>query len=81
MLSTNNNQAKLQESRALFILKGLWKKFWQQKPLHRAVTFMVMLLTILWMFIFYSSFIIWQVFSFVMTKVLLFSLEWYLKKG
>ncbi|MGD9591982.1 MAG: hypothetical protein AB7V32_05635 [Candidatus Berkiella sp.] len=80
MLSTNSDQAKQQESRALIILKGLWKKFWQQKPLHRLITFLVMLLTILWMVIFYSSFIIWQIFCFVMTKIVLWGLEWYVKE-
>ncbi len=80
MLTKTNTQVKQQENRALIILKGLWKKFWQQKPLNRLITVMVMLITILWMVIFYSSFILWQLFMFVMTKIILFGLEWYVKE-
>jgi hypothetical protein len=38
------------------------------------------LLTIFWIVVFYSSFVIWQVFTFVMTKVVLHGIQWYLER-
>ncbi|MBS0286381.1 MAG: hypothetical protein JSR17_03745 [Proteobacteria bacterium] len=80
-LTTKSTDVKQQESRAWTVLKLLWKKFWRQSFFGRLITVFLMLFTIVWMLIFYSSFIIWQIFCFVMTKVLLFLLEWYLKRG
>ncbi len=80
MLESNNSNINQQEHRAFTILKLLWKKFWKQTLMNRIITVLVMLLTIMWMFVFYSSFILWQIFTFVMTKVLLFLIEWYLKR-
>jgi hypothetical protein len=68
------------QSQPLVILKLLWKKFLKQTPWQRVITLGVILLTIFWMLVFYSSFVIWQVFSFVMTKIVLHGIQWYLQR-
>ena len=79
MLSNYQGEIPTQ-SQPLVILKLLWKKFLKQSPGQRIITLAVILLTLFWMVVFYSSFIIWQVFVFVMTKIVLHSIQWYLQR-
>lgn len=67
--------------RAMILLNQLWGKFKIQSLRYQVVTLLVMVMTVFWLVIFYSSFIIWQLFTFVMTKVLLRVLEWYLARS
>ena len=80
MTTSNEDKIEQKKLRAFKILKLLWKKFWRQKLLHRLITVFVMLLTLLWILIFYSSWIIWKIFGFVMIKVFLLFIEWYSKE-
>lgn len=69
------------ENQALVILKLLWEKFLKQKLSHKIITLFFMLATLLWIAIFYTSFFLWKLFSFVMIKVFLRIITWYLKKS
>ncbi len=78
MISNAQNNEKVTEHRALVTLKLLWKKFNKQTPKNRVITLLVILITIAWIGLFYLSYVLWQVFSFVMTKIILWAIEWYL---
>ncbi|MBS0290013.1 MAG: hypothetical protein JSS07_08290 [Proteobacteria bacterium] len=69
-----------QPPNGLQILKRLWKRFWEQSIVFKLITIVVILLTLLWMVIFYSSFLIWKIFSYIALKPMLYFIEWYLDK-
>jgi len=67
-------------NRGLGIIKLLWARFLKQPWQYKLITFVLLIIASAWMVVFYSSFLIWQLFTFVMTKPLLWVIEWYLKK-
>lgn len=80
MQNDNVMPPKVADSRAVVVLKLLWKKFLKQKFLHQVITLLFIIITIVWIVVFYSSFLIWKIFSFLMTNVVLRIVEWYLKR-
>lgn len=64
----------------LEIIKLLWERFLKQRWQYKVLTLSLLLIVIMWMVIFYSSFLIWQLFSMLLTKPLLRFIEWYLRK-
>lgn len=76
----NPNNETFNQNRGLTILKMLWKRFLLQSFVFKIITLAVILLTFFWMAIFYSSFLIWKIFSIIATKPLLIIIEWYLRK-
>jgi hypothetical protein len=67
-------------SRTITILKLLFEKFKRQTLAHQAITFFVIILGAIGLLLFYSSFLIWQALSYLMTHGILRTLEWYLKR-
>ncbi len=67
-------------SKAVNILKLLWKRFNRQTLANKFITLLVMMVTSLVLILFYSSFVMWQIFSFIIAKGILGALEWYLIK-
>jgi len=67
-------------SKGLQIAKLLWQRFLKQPWQYKVFTLILLMVVLAWMIIFYSSFLIWQLFTFVMTKPLLHLIEWYLRK-
>ena len=68
------------QNRGLTILKLLWQRFLIQSWQYKIITVVVIALTLVWMIIFYSSYLIFKIISLVITKPLLYSVEWYLLK-
>ncbi len=66
--------------RGVEIIKLLWERFLKQPWQYKVVTLSLLLIATMWMVIFYSSFLIWQLVSMLLTKPLLRFIEWYLKK-
>ncbi|MBN9286422.1 MAG: hypothetical protein BGO43_06945 [Gammaproteobacteria bacterium 39-13] len=75
-----NETALAHDARAVVVLKLLWKKFLKQRFSHQIITFVFIMIMLIWIIVFYSSFLIWKIFSFFMTKVVLRIVEWYLKR-
>lgn len=69
---------KNDSERAQYILQALWQRFSQQPVVSRLLTLLVILCTLLWITVFYFSFVAWRIFSFIMNRILLRALEWYL---
>lgn len=67
-------------SRGVETIKLLWERFLKQHWQYKLLTLSLLLIAVMWMVIFYSSFLIWQLFSILLTKPLLKFIEWYLKK-
>lgn len=66
---------------AILLLKILWAKFKSQPIYFQVPTLIVLLVTILWILIFYTSFVIWQIFMFIMSRVFLGFVEWYIRQN
>jgi hypothetical protein len=73
-------KAVTEKKRGLEIIKLLWARFLKQRWEYKLITLVLLFIVCVWMVVFYSSFLIWQLFTFVMTKPLLWFIEWYLKK-
>uniref|UniRef100_A0A0Q9YU27 Uncharacterized protein n=1 Tax=Candidatus Berkiella aquae TaxID=295108 RepID=A0A0Q9YU27_9GAMM len=67
-------------NRGVEILKLLWARFIKQPWQYKLITLALLIVVFVWMVIFYSSFLLWHLFSFILTKPLLHLVEWYLKK-
>lgn len=76
----NFEEAKSQKNQGLEIIKLLWARFLKQHWQYKLITLSLLMIVSIWMVVFYSSFLIWQLFTFVMTKPLLWIIEWYLRK-
>jgi hypothetical protein len=72
---------KEQTHYAITLLKMLWEKFKSQPIYYQAPTLLVILFTMVWILVFYSSFVIWKIFSLTMAKVFFVFVEWYVKKN
>jgi hypothetical protein len=66
-------------NKTLPLLKMLWHKFHVQPVQYKLITLGVIAITMAWMLVFYTSFVIWQLFCFAMTKTVLKAVEWYLR--
>lgn len=66
-------------NKTLPLLKLLWHKFRVQPVQYKIITLGVIAITLAWMLVFYTSFVIWQLFCFAMTKTVLKAVEWYLR--
>ncbi|MGE3320615.1 MAG: hypothetical protein AB7I18_15120 [Candidatus Berkiella sp.] len=67
-------------SKGLEISKLLWLRFLKQSWQYKLITLSLLIMVLAWMVIFYSSFLLWKLFTLVMTKPLLHLIEWYLRK-
>ncbi len=74
------DKAVTQTSRGLEIIKLLWARFLKQHWRYKLITLVILMIASVWMVVFYSSFLIWQLFVLVVTKPLLWFIEWYLRK-
>lgn len=66
---------------AIVLLSILWTKFKSQPIYFQAPTLIVLLITLLWILVFYTSFVIWQIFTFIMSRVFLGFVEWYIRQN
>jgi hypothetical protein len=73
------DKAITQTNRGLEIIKLLWARFLKQHWQYKLITLFILIIASIWMVVFYSSFLIWQLFVFVISKPLLWFVEWYLK--
>lgn len=76
----SNNSTTNPSSRGLVILKLLWERFLKQHWRYKLITLLLLIIASAWMIVFYSSFLLWKLFTFILTKPLLQLIEWYLKK-
>lgn len=74
--NSNNNPS----SRGMTILKLLWDRFLKQHWRYKLITLLLLFLASAWMVVFYSTFLLWKLFTLILTKPLLQLIEWYLKK-
>lgn len=61
------------------VVKLLWRRFLQQSILTKWITLVVLLLTLVISLVFFSTYIIWRIFSFVFFKGFVNTLDWYLR--
>lgn len=61
------------------IVRLLWKRFLHQSILTKWITLLVLLFTIIVSIVFFSTYIIWRIFSFVVFKGFVNTLDWYLR--
>ncbi len=78
MQAGNYSTTASESKRALTLLQLLWKKFRRQPFLHKIVTLLVIIITFLFLIVFFSSFLIWQAFMFISSKTIFAAIEWYL---
>lgn len=67
-------------SKGIEIAKLLWQRFLMQPWQYKLITLTLLIVVSAWMIIFYSSFLLWKLFTLIMTKPLLHFIEWYLRK-
>lgn len=60
------------------VLKRLWKRFLVQSILTKWITLILMMITCAVGILFFSTFILWKIFSFVVFRVIINTLDWYL---
>lgn len=60
------------------VLKRLWKRFLVQSILIKWITLILIILTLAVGILFFSTFILWKLFSFVIFQVIINGLDWYL---
>ncbi len=75
-----NNPINNPASRGMVVLKLLWERFLKQHWRYKLITLLLLCIASAWMVIFYSTFLLWKLFTFLLTKPLLQLIEWYLKK-
>lgn len=67
-------------NKSLPLLILLWKKFLTQPIRTKIITLAVIVITVITLVVFYTSFIMWQIFCFVLGNTVLRGVEWYLRK-
>lgn len=66
-------------NKSLPLLVLLWKKFLTQPLQYKIITLVVIMITVVTMVVFYTSFVIWQLFCLVLSKTVLAAVAWYLR--
>lgn len=74
--TTLNNE--LPKNRTLRILKLLWNKFVNQPIYTKWITLILLLFTVLVVSLFFSTFFLWKILTYVFSNIFLRLLEWYL---
>mgnify|MGYP003626401510 CR=1 FL=1 len=68
-----------QGKKILRVLKRLWRRFLMQSILTKWITLILIVITIAVGVIFFSSVLLWKLFSFVIFKIIINALDWYLE--
>jgi len=61
------------------VLKRLWKRFLVQSILVKWITLILIVLTCAVGILFFSTFLLWKLFSFVIFQIIINGLDWYLE--